>query len=44
VEDFNSFVRRFPYNLTAKVIGHGKPREYFELTSPGAAEAPKVKF
>jgi LemA protein len=44
VEDFNAYIRRFPYNLTAKVIGRGKPREYFELTSPGAAEAPKVKF
>jgi LemA protein len=44
VEDFNAYIRRFPYNLTAKVIGRGKPREYFELTGPGAAEAPKVKF
>lgn len=44
VEDFNAYIRRFPYNLTAKVIGRGKPREYFELTSPGAAEAPKVRF
>ena len=44
VEDFNAYIRRFPYNLTAKVFGMGKPREYFELTTPGAAEAPKVKF
>ncbi|HLG05377.1 MAG TPA: LemA family protein [Gemmatimonadales bacterium] len=44
VEDFNAYIRRFPYNLTAKVIGQGKPREYFELTGPEAAEAPKVKF
>ncbi len=44
VEDFNAYIRRFPYNLTAKVIGRGKPREYFELTSPDAAEAPKVNF
>ena len=44
VEDFNAYIRRFPYNLTAKVFGLGKPREYFELTTPGAAEAPKVKF
>ena len=44
VEDFNGYIRRFPYNLTAKVFGLGKPREYFELTTPGAAEAPKVKF
>jgi LemA protein len=44
VQDFNAYIRRFPYNLTAKIIGRGKPREYFELTTPGAAEAPKVKF
>ena len=44
VEDFNGFIRRFPYNLTAKVFGHGTPREYFELTDAAAAEAPKVKF
>jgi LemA protein len=44
VEDFNAYIRRFPYNLTAKVIGRGKPREYFELTGPDAAEVPKVKF
>ena len=43
VGDYNSFIRRFPYNLTAKVFGMGKPREYFEAT-PGAAEPPKVKF
>ncbi len=44
VEDFNGFIRRFPYNLTAKMFGHGSPREYFELTDAAAAEAPKVKF
>ena len=44
VEDFNAYIRRFPYNLTAKVVGRGKPREYFELTGPEAAEVPKVKF
>ena len=32
VEDFNAYIRRFPYNLTAKVFGLGTPREYFELT------------
>ncbi len=42
VEDFNAYIRRFPYNLTAKMFGSG-PREYFEA-EPGAAEAPKVKF
>ena len=43
VDEFNAYIRRFPYNLTAKVFGLGKPREYFEA-APGAAEAPKVKF
>jgi LemA protein len=43
VGDYNAYIRRFPNNLTAKVFGMGKPREYFEAT-PGAAEAPKVTF
>jgi LemA protein len=43
VGDFNSYIRRFPYNLTAKVFGMGKPRDYFEA-APGAVEAPKVTF
>ena len=44
VEKLNSTARRFPTNLTAKVFGLGKPRPYFDLTSPDAAAAPKVKF
>ena len=44
VEDFNGYIRRFPYNLTAKMFGNGTPREYFELTTPDAAAAPEVKF
>jgi LemA protein len=44
VNEYNAYIRTFPYNLTAKVFGMGKPREYFELTTPGAAEPPKVKF
>ena len=44
VKDLNAYVRQFPYNITAKIFGMGKPREYFELTNAGAAEAPKVKF
>jgi LemA protein len=43
VGEFNSYIRRFPYNLTAKVFGMGQPREYFEAAA-GAAEAPKVTF
>jgi LemA protein len=44
VESHNAFIRQFPYNLTAKVFGMGKPREYFELTSDAAAQPPPVKF
>ena len=43
VEAYNGYIRRFPYNLTAKIFGHGT-REYFELTTPGAAEVPQVQF
>jgi LemA protein len=43
VGEYNSYIRRFPNNLTAKVFGMSKPREYFEA-SPGAAQPPAVKF
>ena len=43
VGEYNGYIRRFPYNLTAKVFGLGIPREYFEAEA-GAKEAPKVKF
>lgn len=43
VESFNSSIRKFPTNLTAKMFGLGSPREYFEADA-AAAEAPKVKF
>lgn len=43
VGEYNGYIRRFPYNLTAKVFGLGTPREYFEAEA-GATEAPKVKF
>jgi LemA protein len=43
VGQYNAYIRRFPYNLTAKVFGMGKPRDYFEAEA-GATEAPKVKF
>jgi LemA protein len=43
VNQYNAFIRRFPYNLTARIFGMSKPREYFEA-EPGATEAPKVKF
>ncbi len=43
VGEYNAYIRRFPYNLTAKVFGMGAPREYFAAEA-GAAEAPKVGF
>jgi LemA protein len=43
VGEYNAYIRRFPYNITAKVFGMGKPREYFEAQA-GAKEAPKVQF
>ena len=43
VNRYNAYIRQFPQVLTAKAIGK-KPRDYFELTAPGAAEAPRVNF
>jgi LemA protein len=43
VGQYNAYIRRFPYNLTAKVFGMGNAREYFEA-APGAAQAPTVSF
>ena len=43
VETYNSYIRRFPQVLTAKVTG-AKAREYFEAANAGAREAPKVDF
>ncbi len=43
VREYNAYIRQFPQVLTAKVIG-SKEREYFEVTSPAAAAAPKVEF
>ncbi len=40
--DYNTYIRRFPQTLTAKVIG-AKPKTYFEA-APGATEAPRVQF
>jgi len=42
VGEYNAYIRRFPYNLTAKMFGQG-PREYFEA-APGTEQAPAVKF
>lgn len=43
VRQYNTYIRRFPTVLTAKVVG-AKAREYFEVTDPSAREAPKVDF
>lgn len=43
VNQFNGYIRRFPYNLTAKLFGMSTPRVYFQAKE-GAEEAPKVKF
>lgn len=42
VEGYNTYIRKFPAVLTAKVIG-ASTREYFEAAA-GATEAPKVDF
>ena len=43
VQGYNSYIRRFPQVLTAKLIGKGS-REYFEVTTAAAREVPKVNF
>ena len=43
VQTYNAYIRQFPQVLTAKATGKG-PREYFEVTTPGNREAPKVQF
>lgn len=44
VQEFNTKIRQFPTVITAKIIGLGKERPYFDVTTPGAANAPVVKF
>ena len=43
VRKYNTYIRSFPTNLTAKVTGAGQ-REYFEVTNDANKEAPKVDF
>lgn len=43
VNQYNSFIRTFPYNLTAKMFGAASPKSYFEAKE-GAEEVPGVKF
>ena len=42
-QQYNTYIRQFPQALTAKVTG-AKPRNYFNVTTPGAREAPNVDF
>lgn len=41
VRQYNTYIRRFPATLTAKVTG-AQQRKYFEVTNPGAREVPTV--
>jgi len=43
VQAYNSYIRRFPQVLTAKVIG-ASAHEYFEVTDSTAREVPRVEF
>ena len=43
VQDYNTAIRTFPTAMTAKATG-AKPRKGFEVTTPGAREAPTVDF
>ena len=42
VQTYNTYIRKFPQAITAKVIG-AKPRTYFEA-APGSEVAPTVDF
>jgi LemA protein len=43
VQDYNTYVRRFPTNLYAGIFGF-RARQPFQATTPGADQAPKVQF
>ena len=43
VQQYNTYIRTMPQAITARVTG-AKQREYFEVTNPGAREAPTVDF
>jgi LemA protein len=42
-QQYNTFIRKFPTALTAKVI-RAKPKPYFEVTNAANREAPTVDF
>ena len=43
VNEYNSYIRRFPQTLTARAIG-AEQREYFEVLDADAERAPTVDF
>jgi LemA protein len=43
VNEYNTYIRRFPAVMTAKVLG-SKAREYFEVTDAAKREVPTVDF
>ena len=43
VQAYNSYIRRFPQILTAKMTG-AKAREYFEVTDESVTDVPEVEF
>ena len=43
VQAYNSYIRRFPQVLTAKMTS-AQPREYFEVTDEAVREVPAVEF
>ncbi len=43
VQAYNSYIRRFPQIMTAKMIG-ARPRDYFEVTDESVTQVPQVEF
>ena len=43
VQKHNTYIRRFPVVITAKITG-AKPRDYFEVTNAADREPTKVDF
>ena len=43
VQEYNTYIRRFPQVLTARILGK-QPRDYFQLTNAAAAQVPTVDF
>jgi LemA protein len=42
-QQYNTYIRRFPATITARVIG-AKAKTYFEVTNPASREVPTVDF